>query len=394
MVPSVILSASLLFIGQTESPATTIIKPRELKSNALWRLWMFWHSEKMKASEELINDIRSLKHKGVSSIKNGDYASAEATLNEALEQASQYPELGSLQSRILHELGVLEAAQGNSKLAREFFHQALKLESKLGEEITQSITLLHLASLEKKQQQFKKGIATYKQALALQKKNHDDEGAASTLHHLAKLSVRTKNIPSAINFYQQVRDSQAYANKPDVKAAALHQFAMLRYKQNQFEEALVLYEEALELEDAINNPFDKAATLFQMGRIYERQNYLDRALALYQNALDLREGNPFEQASTLHQIGVVKAKQGNFNEAIEIYQKAVELKAEQGNYSSMAITLARLGKLQAEWQGEFKTALKNLHQAVDILQQAGSSEAPAACKVLATVEALANGNGE
>ena len=353
---------------------------------------MLRHSEKMKASEELVNHIRSLKREGVSSRKNGDYASAQATLNDALEQASKYPELGSLQSRILHELGVLEAAQGHVKLARKFFRKALKLESKLGEEVAKSITLLHLASLETEQQLFKKAIDTYKQALVLQRRNNDDYGCTLTLHHLADLYARTEDVQGAIKLYQQVRASEGYRNVPSAKAAALHQFAMLRYQQNELDEALVLYQEALESENGINNPSGKAATLCQMAKIYERQNELDRALELYRGALDLTGVNPLEQASTLHHIAGVKAKQRHFDEAIEMYQKSLELKTDKGNPCSIAVTLARLGKLQAEWQREFPTALQNLRQAVDILQQAGSSEAPGVGKVLASVERLANGN--
>ncbi|MBD2141900.1 tetratricopeptide repeat protein [Anabaena sp. FACHB-1250] len=158
------------------------------------------------------------------------------------------------------------------------------------------------------------------------------------------------------------------------------------------EQAQQDYQQALELCPATDKT-TKAVIINNLASIYAKTGKIEEAIAHYQQSLEIKEsiGNVQGQAVTLHGLASIYANTGKIEEAIAHYQQSLEIKESIGNVQGQAATLAMLGQLLAYNKGDFVTALKYLHQSLEIFQRIQSPDAETVRKIINDVQKMANG---
>ncbi|HAX79631.1 MAG TPA: NB-ARC domain-containing protein [Cyanobacteria bacterium UBA11372] len=301
------------------------------------------------------------------------------------------------QAQEIHRLALLGkkgkiAAKIGSALAIEWKNQSRFREAsqlcKTTLEIVADYRVLHqLARSEQELGEVELALNYYQQALELCPAEDEKERAA-IIHNIGYIYANTGEIEQAIAFYQQSLKLKKRIGDIQGKAATLHCLAMIYDKTGEIATAIAFYQQSLELEKRSGDIQGKAATLHCLAVIYAKTGEIAKAIAFYQQSLELFEriGDIQGKAATLHQLAGIYANTGEIEQAIAFYQQSLELFERIGDVQGKAMTLGRLGKLLADKQGDFDTAIEYLQQSLAILQRLRSPEAEKVQRILDRVK--------
>ncbi|MGF1537037.1 MAG: tetratricopeptide repeat protein [Elainellaceae cyanobacterium] len=344
-------------------------------------------SNPIKAINATSDRVRELKCRGIELRDCGSYDLAKQILLEALNLTEKYSGLDLLQARVLHELAYLEEVRGNARQAAELYHHCLALETRLCDDEGRGATLYQLAHLKDSQRQTEQALKLYEEALAAQRAANDVSGQAASLHQLAHLTQR-ENVPAAIAYFEELRRIDEASGDRQSQIAALHQMGSLLKQQGNIDQALAVYRESLALSELSEAHLSQASTLAQIADIEKRQGKLSQAETTYRRSLVLlKRLDPSEtqnqHAIVLHHLAAIRADLGDVDGAIALYQEALQY---EGELHGRAATLTALGYLLVEekqWTGQ---GIAYLKQALELLEEIGSTEADQVREILKSVE--------
>ena len=203
--------------------------------------------------------------------------------------------------RVLHFLGALVTAQGDSPAAEHLLEQSLSLYEELGDQW---------------------GIAASLNALAIAQRDRGDYASAEN------------NFERSLACWRLLPDRSAIAR-------CLHNLANLVKVRGDYARARWALREATEIFEELGDRSGAAWSINQQGDISREQGDLASARALYQQALSaFREaGDRWGCARSLADLGHIDCTQGRHTAAQASYHEAMEIFAELGHRRGMARTL-------------------------------------------------------
>ncbi len=247
---------------------------------------------------------------GVVYTRKAEFATGIGLIEQALELLARLPEDPK---KILDEgwaymsLGVAHAHQGNTRQARTFFEQSLKLRGQVGDLV---------------------GVATL----------HNNLGYIA--HHLQG------DIGAAIESYQRSLDVCHQIGDRYTMALASNNLGMAYQVSGNYRQAIVYYQQSLQIRQEMNDLYGIASSYDNLGLAHHQRGDYEKAMEYHHLSLEIkrRQEDTFQVANSLINIAAVCYDQGHYHEAVSFAKDALETFQQIGGRQYLAETYTVLAE--------------------------------------------------
>ncbi|MHB8486454.1 MAG: tetratricopeptide repeat protein [Candidatus Acidiferrales bacterium] len=253
----------------------------------------------------------------------------------------------------LRAMGDRRGATGDLSGAREFYHRALALLSKLGEHEKTGVVLNNMAITYENQGQIDQAEKLFRQAAQTWKECGDSLNEAVALGNVADIFMSRGELRRAEEQYQRARKQIELANSNGV-AYELYSIAAVRLYQGDIAGANQYATQALSISQARRQITDTAQVNATLGDIRLAQDDLNGARQNYQQALALRQqmgnkGGIAENQAALAEISIEEGKLSDaeraLRESLAEFQSEKTVLDEIPAETELSRVLLREGKL-------------------------------------------------
>jgi CHAT domain-containing protein/Tfp pilus assembly protein PilF len=339
-------------------------------------------------------DANTLKEKGRALYKQGNYAAAAATFEQAVTAATATLGANAQPTDIIvNELAMSYYQLGNLSEAAKNYRRVLQnTEARSGKQNSEVATCLNnLAAVFDDAGDFAQAESLYQRSYQIQVAAYGPNSSelATTLNNLGSVFAGQGDDTRAIEMYRQaLAASQKKVPKDDkLTALIIHNMANSQSGLGQFDDALKLFQQALTLRTAAVGPDHPsvATTLNSMAYPLKAQKKFDEAERVYRQALSQREKRLGPDhpavATSLNNIAWLNYDQGRYAEAEKWHQQALKIREAKlgpdhpdvaSSLHSLATTLRELNqddKAEEHWLRSLKIRQAKLGAAHPLLAE-------------------------
>ncbi len=251
---------------------------------------------------------RALNGAGILACDQGDYANAQAMLEEALDI---YRELEDQQgiALSLNYLGNVARLQGNRQPANLLYEESLALSRELSDQHGISVALSNLGNIAKSQGDYESARALYEESLAIRRELRDQQGIVISLTNLGSMA----------------------------------------YVQGDYRAAATLFDESLAIAREIGDRGSEALILNNQGLVAKAQGEYEAANALFQQSLGIRTELEDKDgiAASLNDLGMVAYCLGDYVSAKALCEESLAIRRELGDKYGIVESLESFADLAA-----------------------------------------------
>jgi tetratricopeptide (TPR) repeat protein len=298
-------------------------------------------------------------------IEAGDYAKAEALLEDAAKQhsisaAETYAELADLQ-RV--QLRYAKAAAYWQKAAALLPEDEKKERSLYLHEAGHDLDCI--AS-------YTEALSLYEQSLRIRQNIGFKAGEGVTLNNISQIYTARGDYLTALNYLEQsLRIRQDIGDKAG-EGQSLNNIATLHYSKGDYEKALPLLEQSLTILREVGGKTDEAATLNNISQIYSARGDYGTALKYLEQSLVICQelGNKAGEGTTLNNLATTAYAQGDYTTALKYFEQSLVISQEIGDRAVENATLNNISLIY-DARGDYPAALKYLEQSLSISREIG-----------------------
>ncbi|WP_430812618.1 MULTISPECIES: tetratricopeptide repeat protein [unclassified Carboxylicivirga] len=178
--------------------------------------------------------------------------------------------------------------------------------------------------------QSEKALKNYKRSLNLYIKEKNWDKIAETYKNIADVYKNIADYEQAITFYEKALKLVEEGEGDEVKSEVirlLDEIGQIRFYQKQYDTAIVYFTRMQQMLEEIGDRQNVPVLLSNIANAYFAKGMLEKAHRFYRNALamQMEQNTPWEAAMSLMRIGMIEAEKQNYYKAIESYNKSVEL---------------------------------------------------------------------
>ncbi len=255
------------------------------QAKGLWYLGeyqrAFSSQRKARRYAEAAKDVRLLimarSLGGLIALNLGDLAGAEASLQQALEEAGS-ASLRDEQAVQLNNLGIVSREKGDLDGARERFRQALGIDTALKSTLGRAYDLRNLGIVEQMQGNLDKAASHLTEALELTRSINDRFNEVKVLHGLSRLNLAQGDLKSAWRHAQGAYNVSVKLGLREVVWRSLRTLGEIARRQGKLAQAEGHYREAIKLVERMRASL-KAEEF--------RSGFLDNKFDLYEDMIHL-----------------------------------------------------------------------------------------------------------
>lgn len=321
---------------------------------------------------------------------HGHLTEGRAWLDGAIKEDEAAAEAGRGTSpgraKAVYGAGVLAFDQGDYARAEALLEQSLADSRERDDKVSVARALNHLALVRRARGEYSQAVALLEESERLCRATAQTWVLAQTLHALA-LTVRrledyeraTALLEASLPLWRQTGDKSGLAKS----LAGLGVVARLH---GDFAKARALHEESLAVYRELGHRREVADALLSLGTVARNEGDYSRAAALYQECLTLsREmGRQLQVAAALVNLANVNYYQGDNGRAGELAEEALSVLMPLGAKQQTAVCLWTLGNV-ALARGEGERAVMRYRESLALQRTLGDTRGVAEC-----LEALAN----
>jgi tetratricopeptide (TPR) repeat protein len=350
---------------------------------ALWRFWDIhsnftegrsWLERALEKGMSAPASVRAkaLNGAGVLALRQGDYETAQALLQESLAiRQALGDQLGIASS--LNNLGNVAWVQGDYERAKALYEESLTIYRTLGNQCGVASSLTNLGNIAWSRGDHEEARALYEESLTIFRKLGSQWGIASSLNSLGAVALVQGNyerakmlLEESLAIYRDLGDQWGIA-------FSLNNLGNLALMQGDYERAKVLLEESLSIRRALRDQRGIAFTLYDLGSVALMQGDYERAKVLFEESLAIRRVLFDQQgiAFTLNDLGNVALAQGDYERAEALYEESLAIFQELGSQWGIANALKKFAKL-AGVKGQRERAARLLGAAEALREAIGA----------------------
>jgi predicted ATPase len=261
--------------------------------------------------------MRALFAAGVLAGEQGDYASANALINESQDIARQLQDKTGI-AVSLNALAVYSREQGDDKAALVLFEGSLALWRDLGDLKAIARALSNLASVVKRQGEYERVRALYAECLSIFRGLGDRTGVAWSLNYEGDVAREQGDSAGAQSLYEQALAMFRELGDPRGAAGTLADLGNLAREQGKYRAAHSLYRESVKIFQEVDHKRGIARLLECFACSAAAQSQAERALRLAGAAAALRQniGAPLSPAEQVKlEAGLEPAREAMTNPA-------------------------------------------------------------------------------
>jgi CHAT domain-containing protein/Tfp pilus assembly protein PilF len=257
-------------------------------------------------------------------------------------------------------LGYLYREAGRMQDALDCLNEALPIEQKAGNEISQAMTLNTLGRVYTDLGQEDKALALFEQALPMWRSAGISQGEANALTSMGRAYNNLGRRPEAL---KRLNEALSIWNTIDSGQGQGHQSLRQLMVQKRMDQALPNMRDALGRAGEANTLDNLGQTYSGMGQGKEALDYFNKALPIWREEKELGG-----EALTLNNMGRVYADLGQKRESLDVFNRALEIWRTVGNRPGEALTLNNTGRLFRDL-GQHETALNYYNQALPVWRE-------------------------
>jgi predicted ATPase/Tfp pilus assembly protein PilF len=350
---------------------------------ALWRFWDIhsnftegrsWLERALEKGMSAPAPVRAkaLNGAGVLALRQGDYETAQALLQESLAiRQALGDQLGIASS--LNNLGNVAWVQGDYERAKALYEESLTIYRTLGNQCGVASSLTNLGNIAWSRGDHEEARALYEESLTIFRKLGSQWGIASSLNSLGAVALVQGNyerakmlLEESLAIYRALGDQWGIA-------FSLNNLGNLALMQGDYERAKMLLEESLTIRRALRDQRGIAFTLYDLGSVALMQGDYERAKVLFEESLAIRRVLFDQQgiAFTLNDLGNVALAQGDYERAEALYEESLAIFQELGSQWGIANALKKFAKL-AGVKGQRERAARLLGAAEALREAIGA----------------------
>jgi len=214
---------------------------------ALLMLNVYWKNHPNHPDIDIFNYAKLLNNKATIYAKQGYYDSAIVFFKESLEYRQKYDAGPKYLAPVLLNIGAVCYKNGNYKLAKEYFVDALEKYVQLHDSTRIASCYSNLGMVSKKTENTSKAIEYYEKALQIKYKVGDSRGSIITLNNLAALYLQTNDLKKAKDYLTKALKLNSEARYKSSLAVSYQNLANYYYKTDNPSKAIETGTKSLEI---------------------------------------------------------------------------------------------------------------------------------------------------
>ena len=312
---------------------------------------------------------------GITRQLTGDYPSADAALEEALEFYRDLDDRRG-QANALISLGITRQLTGDYPGTATALDEALEIYRSLGDRQGQANALNNLGGLRYLTGNHPGAAQALEEALEICRDLDDRRGQASALSSLGVLRRVAGNHPGAAQALEEALEICRDLDDRLGQASALTYLGVVRRVTGDYTGTAAVLEEALEIYRDLGYRLGQANALNFLGAVRRLTGSYSGAAQALAEALGIYRGigDRGGETEALNELGALHFARSDSAQAEACHRQAQDLAREIGSPWDEAHALAGLGRC-AQAAGRTADAQARLHEAQQIFQQIGAAEA-------------------
>jgi signal transduction histidine kinase/DNA-binding NarL/FixJ family response regulator len=298
----------------------------------------------------------------------GEFAEAQANLNEALDL---YRQLGDAkgEAQSLYTQGILFERMGELERAEDSYQAALMLAESQRDRQAKAKVLSGLATLNGRRGNYPAALQFFLQSLAENQAVGDELGTAQSLMGLGIVYERLDDYANAADsLYNSFLTFERLGSRDNAYRAASN-LGMLQTRMGKYSDALQSFEQALAEAKVSGNTLAEATALNNIAEVFIKQNDFQHAQATLEHALELQQqlDAPPLLANTLHTKGEVMLALGDLAAAEAAYTESLSLSetiADKPNQIQCYIGRAKVALARQD----FTKAIETINRAIALAE--------------------------
>ena len=268
-------------------------------------------------SNDIAGEARCLARLGLIAWRQGDFTSAEADYQSALDRLRAVEQAKGEEADSRYGLGLVYRQQGRYDHAQVQFEGALATYRSLGNRQNEAKALIAIGHVEHYRHNLDEAVNSYRSALDLYRSTGDRAGVGTSLLSLAQgmstqggYSESWHLLHEALEIYQATSDLWS-------EILVWNELGIVAMMTGQLPEARHALERGLQLSNMIGDESGIAYTLCNLGQVSRDLGELDAASSLLNQGLDLtrKQGDSHLQAICLLDLALVSMAQGSYADA-------------------------------------------------------------------------------
>src|SRR5579871_1152500 len=324
-----------------------------------------------------LNDDRQLSiallHHGQSTFKQGKYALAQQTLDEAHERASRVGDSWLL-GEILLMLGNLARFRVSSEAAEQFFQQSLDLARQINDPKLMSNALSNLGSVASDRGRYDEAIGYQEQALALSRSIDDRQAMTKLNANLSSIAYLRGDLASGEAYGQEALAVARDIGFLDSISAVLTNMGSAAVDQQDYTKAESYLTEALDAARQIDDLKLMSVNLGNLGTLAFRQKRYEQATHHIKEALQIARqvGDIWLLGAVLVEWGELALEEHRLDDAAAAFDEALGIAA-KGSQEMVALARYGLARVAAE-RGDTTTAREQGKASLDLFESMGNRQ--------------------
>ena len=271
-----------------------------------------------------------------------------------------------LSVELLHNLGDVEQAAGDSAKALETFERMRELSWRMDSLNKSGAAHNRIGRVHREAGRLDEALRHLGAAMALFRLAGDHRGIASSLDDTGKVHWLKGDYDLAYKQMSEALELRKELGDPRSIALSLNNIGLVKQDSGVFKEAIVFFQDSLKIRREIGDITGLITSLNNLGTVYVDKGDQETAVNLWREGLDEAKkiDDKLRQTYLLTNIGVALYHMERFNDAVETLEQASKLSGELGDRLLIGETARALGKTHA-LMGDHQKAREYLDMALD-----------------------------
>lgn len=250
----------------------------------------------------------------------------------------------------LNNIGAIYFNEGDIPNTLKYFHQSLKVEEKIGNEVGIAETLSNLGYIYNQNGDNVSALKYFNRSLNIRKKLKDREGMAVVLSNMGLVYYSETDTTKALEYFKKSLVIEEECGNKSGAATSYANVAAIYRNQGNLEQALEYYNKSLTINIELNNKPEQALIMYNLGIMYYDERDLTKALNYGLQSMELAEvlGYPKNIEDAADLLTKVYEKQGKGMKALEMYKVFIAMR------DSVKNTAAQNAMIEQRLQYDFE----------------------------------------
>ncbi len=339
-------------------------------SSALWFFWFtrgyfsegrFWLNQTIAKTHPNTPEVKLLSKAmhgaGTLAYQQGDYASAEEILGNALRLRRESNDLAGI-AATLNNLGNLAHDKSNLDQAEAYYRESLELRRQVGNRRGIASALNNLGNIALYRGDYIEADKLYNESLSIHRSMGEKGGIAIALNNAGIVALRLGDYARATLMQEESLAIKRELGDEDGASFSLGDLGEVALYQGDYARAEALFNESLAIRRSTGDQWGIAMAVSNLGLNALHQGDYGRASALLQESLAMRQtlGDRWGIAISLNNLGHVALAHGDLDQAQALYSEALKLSGEIGDKPGIATSLIALADAASAQEQEWVAA--------------------------------------